>query len=257
MGLLYMTKTKQLLLALLVSLPVQAMAQVAVDSTGTQANNFNGSDISWTHTLVSSGDVLVLVMATGELNAVSINSATFDSNAMTLIDYQNLSSGAPTMALWYYHHTGSSGGKTVSIDFQSGARLTGASIALTGIDTGASYSSGDLTTDDGSAATSVSGVVSSATDDLVLGFLSLNNGLSTSPDETITAGANQTQRANIQVSNGDCGSYISSEPGGSSITMSESWSSSVARRYWALSIDQGAGGGSILPILNSYKQRRR
>ena len=224
-----------LLLAFSLLLPFQRVhAAGAVVGTGT-ASTASATSLTVSINPGTNSNVSIILSCSGD-GGVTMSSATYDGNAMTLIGTAgNPAIGDRSVTSWIYAAGNTTAGaKDATCNFSSGQASAGA-VAISG--TSGTTSSVQTETPTGN----FSLVVSSATGDIVVDALVTGS-------RTITIGGGQTEIYNLQpVDSRGFGSY---EAGAASVTMSETQSSSVGAggaAHIAFNVPAGTQGGVAPP----------
>lgn len=178
---------------------------------------------------------------TNTVNAVS------SSGGGTWTQYALEANGAspPARASIYYSTDFADGSQTLSVDYTlaSPAQGTVGVFTCTGVNTSSPWRA--VRTTDTGTATSGSISVTSAAGELVVDVLSLSG----NTGDSLTVGANQTEKVNLGNGGVNLFTGSSTEPGAASVTMSWSW---VNSRGWV------SVGGSLQPAASTaYLPQRR
>jgi len=176
------------------------------------SSSFSASASSLTYSHTSTGSNLMLVTGGGERNAGTTNTY----NAVSCTALTSRTNGAANARQWYLSGP-ATGANNVVTTFGTSAYSTSITTTFTGVDSTIGTEAGGT-----GSSTSVSTVVTSATNELVVDYVS--HGVATS----MTIGAGQTLRGS-QVINANT-QAVSTEPGAASVTMS--WTTGVSS-VWA------------------------
>lgn len=217
---------------------------VAHDATSTR-RDWAESNQTWTHTPVGTPNYVEI--AVGWETTPTINTITYGGNAMTLVDSQNNNTDGVQCAI-YGLVSPPSGAQTCQIIWSGNVNYAARCTSYTGVDT--TTPRGTPVKQSFSAQTSSSLDAGAATGDLVSDVIVINN-----RTNTLTVGADQTQRSN-ETSNGGSPGVTgagSTEAGATTTTMSWSISGSSNGAHVAAAIKASGGSTqSILPHISNY-----
>ena len=204
-------------------------AEAAIAHDGSSNAISSGSSVSWSHT-VTSADTGAAVVFGCHSGADTIGiSATFNGTSMTgNTEYWADASAREHECEGLVLATAGegTGSKTVQVSFTSSVSNTGMALTYTGVDQTTPYDGYNGNADDSANGGSDSVTITSETDDLVVGFLNIEDGEAT---PNFTLGGGQTEREKCDDSTtplcpwaADFGYIASDEAGGASVTHSYS-----------------------------------
>ena len=212
-----------LLLWLLVASPRPVLADgIAVDAESSASDSTSVTTLSWTHTVGSGSDRLLMVGVSSSVAAHTVTSLTYGAASLTFLGRRQ--SASVDTELWYLVAP-AVGADTITVTLSAAARIVGGAVSFTGVHQTTPL--GSYTSDTATSA-SPSVTVSSAEGEAVIDCLAAQGNAGSA-----TVGSGQTQRWNINTGTGS--SFVigagSTEPGASSVTMSWTLESS---KEWAL-----------------------
>ena len=217
------------------AVPKEALAAVTLDTKlNTNADNTVGpATANWSFT--PTGIPTLITVHVSSARGGDISGITYGGQSMTLVIAKD--DGVPNRKarIWKLESP-PSGTQTVEITMDGNVAYVIETIAWTGTATTGATSGPQSS--GGNAGNTSTPAVTSATGDVVIDTLVLD-GCGTA----ITDGANQTEQWDVDGANCTDG-YGSTEPGGASITMSESWAATFFAHV-AVNIVQAVAGGAV------------
>lgn len=244
------------LFCILAMLPVQGYTAVTYDTDTVNDNADSDTTTNFNHTVGTGSNVYVgACVVTRSGSALSVSSFNIGGSAATQLSVADTTSaggGVIRVELWGRAMGSTNGAVAINPTVSGADRFRTTAFSLFGVDQ--TTPTGTQNSAVGSS-TSLSVNVSSAVNELVLSCA----GVATSGVSNLTAGAGQTSQ---QLNNTDLNNTyedITTEPGGTTVTMSESWtggnySGLVAIPFKAVSVvDQPVMRRSLsIPGMNSY-----
>jgi hypothetical protein len=200
---------------------------------------------SWSHTCTGS-DLILLVGVSYWWSSTpnEVTGITYNSVALTRVGGVTNTSSNRSMELWRLVSP-ATGSHTISVSWTNSMVGVGGAQSWTGVHQTSPLGTFASGTGGG---TTPSVDVSSATDEVVIDHLALENGVS-----TLNVGSGQTQRWQI-LANPETDGGGSSEPGATTVTMSWSTDISIIWAIGGVSLKPAGGGGGSAVIKHKVTQ---
>ncbi len=220
---------------------------VTVSGAVTTGTVYNDTVLTFSHSTGAGTDRLLLVGVSYECQFgtcgspanVTISSVTFGGTPLTLVGTSTVAGADSGVSIWRLFNPPASTTANVVVNKTGGAADFGAgAVTFAGVDQAQDLNTTYVGT--AGSGTSASVVVSSAADSLVF------DTVSTDDIVTVTVGAGQTERWNINIAGGGAGDndFVgagSTEPGAASVTMSWGFSGASDYALGAISVAPTAG----------------
>lgn len=196
------------------------------------------SSLSWTHTPTGTPSGVGVGVAWWD-GANAVSTATYGGTSMTPHKISDINGSSDRVSIFALANP-SSGSQTVAIGWGTSVVPNGVAITVTGGDTTTVHSN---TSSANGSSTAPSTTCTSATGELVMDF-----GAHRWPTD-MTAGADQTERADFLNNSGDTEIFSSTESGATSVTMS--WSNGTSAN-WAIAAMAFKSDGTV-PVVPSLR----
>lgn len=220
---------------------IDAHHSIAVDAVG--SGQTTGTTLTISHTVAGS-DRYLLAGGAGNWPATDINSITYNTDALTELVATDITGGNGACEI-YGIVAPDTGTNDLVITYNNGGDGNiGHVISLTGVDQSTPIGTGVSAAGTG---TTITVNVSSASGELVVDIAVAD---ADGSSRTLTVGADQTQRSNLQTTNlGGIVSAMSTEPGAGTVTMSWAVSASLNWATVAVPVKPSAGAATVVQDL--------
>jgi hypothetical protein len=206
-----------------------APAQAAISADGpavTAVSSSNTTSLTWSHTVGSNSNRILIVSISFRDGNVSASSVTYGGAALTLIGAVNSGGNQNRTEIWY-KLAPPTGTASVVINMTASKEVAGASVSYYGVSQTTPLGTYSAAGNNGTTTASVS--VSSAAGQLVIDTVTTNGDANSL---AVTFPALQTQLWNIYTGSGDAGNARgagSTQPGAATTTMT--WTLGIAKAW--------------------------
>jgi uncharacterized repeat protein (TIGR01451 family) len=225
-----------------------ADAAISVDNVTTAVSPGQVTGLTWSHTVNSASNGILIVGISFRDGNTSASSVTFGAAALTRIGFQNSGGNQNRTELWYLKAPAVGPG-TISVSMSSSKAIAAASISFTGVDQTSPL--GTFASAAGDSQTPSVDVASAACE-VVIDTMTANGDAN-----SLAVSGGQTQQWNIFTGSGDAGNARgggSTRPGATSTTMS--WNLGVSKPWsiGAVPLRPSSSGPSLTVVKSSVAQ---
>jgi outer membrane lipoprotein-sorting protein len=227
----------------------QGTLVITTGATTSAATTTAQTSLTFSHTVASGADRILVVSVAISDNNTSINSVTYGGQALTFLESEVQSGGGGVKTELWYLVAPTQGTANVVVQTASAETIVAGATTFYGVDQVQPFGSPATAAGTGN---SISGTISSAAGELVIGTVAVHD------RPTITNGPGQTGLYGL-VGTGVTPIHggAATEPGAASVTMSGTASGGGAGGgQWALvlaTIKPSGTGGNVAPVLNAAR----